>query len=123
VTDPAFHKDIIDAFEQTKQSSKGSSPEKDVIDNDLTSNKVRGARRVTRAVKSLPFATKDLHDTSMQRRSIAGAKRHHRPAPLFVVGPEKSELLLIPEMHPDLMVTDLVDEKGVNGILANQTMS
>jgi hypothetical protein len=86
--DAIFHEDVADAFKQLKQSSEKSSPKEDIVDNDTTA-KVRSTIRVTRAVESLPFATKDLHHASIKRRGIARAKRHHRPTPFLVVRREK----------------------------------
>ena len=87
-SDSIFHEDIADAFKQLEQSSKQSSPEQDIVDDDATAE-VRGTSGVTRAVEGLPFITKDLHHAGIKRRCVARAKRHHRPTPFLVVRREE----------------------------------
>ena len=102
-----FHKDIAHTLKQTKQRSKDRGPQEDVVDNNATAE-VSGVGRVTRFVQSFPFAFENAHHTSVERRSIAGSKRHDAKTILIVVRGEEGELFLIMVADSNLVVSGFV---------------
>ena len=105
--DTVFHEDVADALEQTKQSSKDRSPQKDVVDDDATA-KVSGISGVTRFVQRLPFTFEDAHHAGVESRSVARAERHDTETIFFIVGCKESKLLLVAASDHNLVVPGLV---------------
>jgi hypothetical protein len=127
-SDEVFDEHLADAFKKVEERGEDRGPEQDVIDNDSAAE-VGSTNRAARAAKRLPFSTENTHHASMESRSIARPKRHHRSAAFVIVGGEESQLLLVLLPNAELVIAGLVVQSNekettsrvaevINGILA-----
>jgi hypothetical protein len=102
-----LHKNIANTFEKTTKSSKNSSPQEDVIDDDTTA-KVSSVGRIARLVTGVPFTLEDAHHTGVKSRGIARPKRHHGPTIFVVVRGKESKLLLVLTADANLVIASFI---------------
>jgi len=100
-------KHVANAFKKVEESWKIGGPQQNVID-DNSASKMKFFSRKPGVVKGLPFVAKDAHHACVERRCIAGAKRHDGPTIFVIVGGEERQLFLILLPNTDLVITGLV---------------